>query len=231
MRHVLFGGTAALALAIPVCLLLTGLAVRASVAPFHLAGIPATLGASPLGAGLVLGLGAAASATVAIKLLAALTRIPDAYSSYLQVIAAVAMVGGGAAALAVRAPRTRIAYLAVGQIGWVAAGLVTHYRAGIAGSLFLLAAFTVAATCGPAVMGRAEGGAASWAGMGVMRPGRAAGVALAGLSLRAGRPLAGFFRRFPVAPAPAPSGHLSPRGRGPVGSVRSLSRRAAPLPL
>ncbi|HEV1992087.1 MAG TPA: proton-conducting transporter membrane subunit, partial [Candidatus Dormibacteraeota bacterium] len=62
MRQVLFGGTATLALAIPVFLLLTGLAIRASVAPFHLAGIPATLGASPLGAGLVLGLVAAASA-------------------------------------------------------------------------------------------------------------------------------------------------------------------------
>src|SRR5260370_42697411 len=127
MRHVLFGGTAALALAIPVCLLLTGLAVRASVAPFHLAGIPATLGASPLGAGLVLGLVAAASATVAIKLLAALTPIPDAYSSYLQVIAAVAIVGGGAAALAVRGPRTRIADPALGQIGWGAAGLVNAH--------------------------------------------------------------------------------------------------------
>ena len=52
----MFGGTTTLALAIPVFLLLTGVAIRASVAPFHLAGIPATLGASPLGAGLVLGL-------------------------------------------------------------------------------------------------------------------------------------------------------------------------------
>jgi NADH-quinone oxidoreductase subunit N len=231
MRHVLFGGNATLALAIPVFLLLTGLAIRASVAPFHLAGIPATLGASPLGAGLVLGLVAAASATVAIKLLAALTPVPDAYSSYLQVIAAVAMVGGGAAALAVRAPRTRIAYLAVGQIGWVAAGLVTHYRAGIAGSLFLLGAFTLAATCGPAVMGRAEGGAMSWAGMGVLRPGRAAGVALAVLSLAGAPPLAGFFGEFAVAAALAQSGHFALLGLGMVGSVLSLAAAAATLRL
>jgi NADH-quinone oxidoreductase subunit N len=231
IRHVMFGGTTTIALAIPVFLLITGLAIRASVAPFHLAGIPATLGASPLGAGLVLGLVAAAAATVAIKLLAALTPIPEAYSAYLQVIAAVAMVGGGAASLAVRAPRTRIAYLAVGQIGWVAAGLVTHYRAGIAGSLFLLGAFTVAATCGPAVMGRAEGGAMSWAGMGALRPGRAAGVALAVLSLAGAPPLAGFFGEFAVAAALAQSGHFALLALGLLGSVLSLAAAAATLRL
>jgi NADH-quinone oxidoreductase subunit N len=231
MRQVLFGGTTTLALAIPAFLLLTGLAIRASVAPFHLAGIPSTLGASPLGAGLVLGLVAAAAAVVAIKLVAALTPIPDAYSSYLQVIAAVAMVGGGAAALAVRAPRTRMAYLAAGQIGWVAAGLATHYRAGIAGSLFLLGAFAVAATCGPAVMGRAEGGALSWAGMGVLRPGRAAGVALAVLSLAGAPPLAGFFGEFAVAAALAQSGHFALLALGILGSVMSLAAAAATLRL
>jgi NADH-quinone oxidoreductase subunit N len=231
MRQALFGGAPTLALAIPVFLLLTGLAIRASVAPFHLAGIPATLGASPLGAGLVLGLVAAASATVAIKLVGALTPIPAAYSSYLEVIAAAAMVGGGAAALAVRAPRTRIAYLAAGQIGWVAAGLATHYRAGIAGSLFLLGAFTVAATCGPAVMGRAEGGAMSWAGMGVLRPGRAAAVALAVLSLAGAPPLAGFFGEFAVAAALAQSGHFALLALGILGSVLSLAAAAATLRL
>jgi NADH-quinone oxidoreductase subunit N len=231
MRQAFFGGTATLPIAIPVFLLLTGLAIRASIAPFHLAGIPTTLGASALGAGLVLGLVAASSAIVAIKLVVALTPIPDAYSSYLQVIAAVAMVGGGVAALAVRAPRTRMAYLAVGQIGWVAAGLVTHYRAGIAGSLFLLGAFTVAATCGPAVMGRAEGGAMAWAGMGVLRPGRAAGVALAVLSLAGAPPLAGFFGEFAVAAALAQSGHFALLALGILGSLLSLAAAAATLRL
>jgi NADH-quinone oxidoreductase subunit N len=231
MRSVLFGGTTTLALAIPVFLLFTGLALRASVAPFHLAGIPSTLGASPLGAGLVLGLVAAAAAVVAIKLVAALTPIPDAYSSYLQVIAAVAMVGGGAAALAVRSPRTRMAYLAAGQIGWVAAGLATHYRAGISGSLFLLGAFALAATCGPAVMGRAEGGAMSWAGMGSLRPGRAAGVALAVLSLAGAPPLAGFFGEFAVAAALAQSGHFALLALGILGSVASLAAAAGTLRL
>jgi NADH-quinone oxidoreductase subunit N len=231
MRQAVYSGGVTLALAIPVFLLIVGLAIRASVAPFHLAGIAATAGASPMGAGLVVGLVAAASAVVAIKLLAALTPIPAAFSPFLEVVAAVAMVGGGVAALAVRAPRTRMAYLAVSQLGWVAAGLVTHYRAGVAGSVFLLGAFVVAATCGPAVMGRAEGGAMSWAGMGALRPGRAAGVALAVLSLAGVPPLAGFFGEFTVAAALAQSGHFALLPMGLLGSVLSLAAAAATLRL
>ncbi len=223
IREVLFNGVPTLALAIPVFLVICGLAVHATLVPFQLAGIPASLGASPLGAGLVLGLVAAAAATVAIKLVAALTPIPAVYSSFLEVVAAMAMVGGGAGALAVRSPRARIAYLAAGQIGWVAAGLVTHYRTGLAASLFLLGAFAVAATCGPAVMGRADGGEPAIAGLGVLRPARAAGFALAMLSLAGAPPLAGFFGEFAVAAALAQSGHFGLLALGILGSVLSLA--------
>lgn len=229
MREVLFSGAPTLALAIPVFLVMSGLAIRATLAPFQLAGIPASLGASPLGAGLVLGLVAAAAATVAIKLVAALTPIPAVYSSYLEVVAAVAMVGGGAAALAVRSPRARLTYLAAGQIGWVAAGLASHYRSGLAGSLFLLGAFAVAATCGPAVMGRADGGEPALAGLGVLRPARAAGVALAMLSLAGAPPLAGFFGEFAVAAALAQSGHFGLLVLGILGSVLSLAAAVGTL--
>jgi NADH-quinone oxidoreductase subunit N len=223
MRAVLFSGTPTIALAIPVFLVISGLAIRAALAPFQLASIPASLGASPLGAGLLLGLVAAAAATVAIKLLAALTPIPAVYSTYLEVVAALAMVGGGAAALAAQSPRARLAYLAAGQIGWVAAGLVTHYRSGLGGSLFLLGAFAVAATCGPAVMGRAEGGEHALAGMGVLRPARAAGLALAMLSLAGAPPLAGFFGEFAVAAAMAQSGHFALLALGVFGTALSLA--------
>ena len=231
MREVLFSGAPTIALAIPLFLAVSGLALRATLAPFHLAGIPAGLGASPLGAGLVLGLVAAAAAVVAIRLAAVLTPIPTVYSSYLEVIAAVAMVGGGAAALAVRSPRARMAYLATGQIGWVAAGLVTHYRAGLAGSLFLLGAFAVAATCGPAVMGRADGGEPALAGMGVLRPARAAGLALAMLSLAGAPPLAGFFGEFAVGAALAQSGHFGLLTLGILGSLLSLAAAVGTLRL
>ena len=229
MHAILFSGTPTIALAIPVFLVMSGLAVRAALAPFQLASIPASLGASPLGAGLVLGLVAAASATVAIKLVGALTPIPAVYATYLELIAAFAMVGGGVAALAAQSPRLRLAYLAAGQIGWVAAGLVTHYRSGLAGSLFLLGAFAVAATCAPAVMGRADGGEQALAGMGVLRPARAAGLSLAMLSLAGAPPLAGFFGEFAVAAALAQSGHFAILTLGVFGTALSLAAVAGTM--
>jgi NADH-quinone oxidoreductase subunit N len=148
--------------------------------------------------------------------------VPQVVSPYLEVLAAVAMVGGGLAAIAARSPRIRMTYLAAGQVGWVAAGLVTHYRTGIAASLFLLGAFAVAATCGPAVLGRAEGGEAALAGLGAVRPLRAAGLALALLSLAGAPPLAGFFGELAVGAALAQSGHFVLLALGVLGSVLSL---------
>ena len=221
-RQVMQSAAPTLPLAIPILLLLGGLAVRAGIAPFHIASVPASLGATPLGAGLVLGLVAVAALVVTIKLVAILTAVPQAFSPYLAVIAAVATLGGGAAALAVRAPRARLAYLAVGQAGWIAAGLSTHYRGGLGGALFLLGAFALAATCGPAVLGGVEGGEASLAGMGVLRPARAAGIAMAFLSLAGAPPLAGFFGQFAVAAALAQAGHFELLAVGVLGSVLSL---------
>jgi NADH-quinone oxidoreductase subunit N len=218
-----------LPLAIPVLLVLGGLAARASLAPFHILGVPVSIGASPLGNGLLLGLVAATALTVAIKIAAALSPLPEVFAPYLELLAGVAMLGGGACALAVRSPRARFAYLAAGQVGWVAAGLVTHYRAGLGGSLFLLGAFALAATCGPAAMGRLEGGEASLAGMGALRPARAAGIAMAFLSLAGAPPLAGFFGEFAVAAALAQSRHFGLLGLGLIGAVLSLAAVLATL--
>jgi NADH-quinone oxidoreductase subunit N len=222
VRGVLASVLPTLPLAIPVLLLLAGLAMRANLAPFHVAGLTAELGASPLGAGLLLGVVALAAAVVAIKLAVALVGVSAVYVPFLEVVAGVAMVGGGAAAIAAHAPRARLAYLAVSQVGWIAAGLATHYRAGIGASLFLLGAFAVAATCGPAVLGRAEGGEMAIHGLGVLRPARAAGVALAMLSLAGAPPLAGFFGEFAVAAAIAQSGHFELLAVGLVGWVLGL---------
>jgi len=221
-RKVVANVAPTLPLAIPVLLLFGGLAVRAGIAPFHLAGVPASLGASPIGAGVLLGLVAAAALIAAIKVAALLSTAPEVASLYLEVIAAVAMVGGGAAALGVRAPRARLAYLAVGQVGWVVAGLATHYRSGLGGALFLVGAFTLAATCGPAVLGGAEGGEASLAGMGALRPARALGLAMVLLSLAGAPPLAGFFGEFAVAAALAQGGHFGLLALGLLGSVLSV---------
>ena len=222
IRAALVGREGTIVLAIPVLLLLSGLAVRAGVAPFHVGTLPVGLGASPLGAGLIMGLAAVAASIVGLKLVGALLPVPEVFAPYAQVVAALAMVGGGLAALAVRSPRPRMAYLAVSQVGWVAAGLSTHFQAGIAGSLFLLGAFAVAATCGPAVLGRAEGGEPAIHGYGAVRPVRAAGLALAMLSLAGAPPLAGFFGELAVATALAQSGNYALIGLGVLGSVLGI---------
>jgi NADH-quinone oxidoreductase subunit N len=221
-RNVIASAASTLPLAIPVLLLLGGLAVRAGIAPFHLATVPASLGASPLGSGILLGLVGAAALIAAIKVAALLSPASETLSFYLEVIAAVAMVGGGAAALGVRAPRARLAYLAVGQVGWVAAGLATHYLSGLGGSLFLVGAFVLAATCGPVVLAGAEGGEASLAGMGAVRPARALGIAMVFLSLAGVPPVAGFFGEFAVAAALAQGGHFGLLALGLLGSVLSV---------
>jgi len=223
VHDVLAGRAPTVALAIPTLLLLGGLALRAGLAPFHLGPLPIGLAASPLAAGLVIGLVTVAAATVGFKLVAALMALAVVYSPYVTVAAAIAMVGGGAAALAVRAPRPRMAYLAVGQLGWVAAGLATHFRSGFAASLFLLAAFGVAATCGPALVGRADGGQAAIAGLGSIRPVRAFGIAVAILSLAGAPPLAGFFGELAVAAALAQSGNFVLLGLGLLGSVLGVA--------
>jgi len=221
IRAALLGEAPTFVFAIPVLLLLGGLSIRAGLAPFHVAALPSGVGATPVGAGLVVGLAALAAATVVIKLVAALNPMPAVFVPYVEVVAAVAMVGGGAAAVAVRSPRPRMAYLAVGQIGWIVAGLATHFRAGVAASLFLLGAFAVAATCGPALLGRAEGGEAAVAGLGTLRPARAIGLALAMLSLAGAPPFGGFFGELAVGAALAVSGNYFLLAVGVVGSVLS----------
>ncbi|MFI4951260.1 MAG: proton-conducting transporter membrane subunit, partial [Caulobacterales bacterium] len=222
-RQSMASASATLPLAIPILILFAGLAVRAGLAPFHIASVPASLGASPLGSGILLGLAGAAALIAAIKIAALLSPVSETFAPYLEVVAAVAMVGGGAAALGVRAPRARLAYLGVGQVGWVVAGLATHYLSGLGGSLFLVGAFVIAATCGPLVLAGAEGGEASLAGMGAVRPARALGIAMVFLSLAGVPPLAGFFGEFAVAAAMAQGGHFGLLALGLLGSVLSAA--------
>jgi NADH-quinone oxidoreductase subunit N len=219
IRQVLLDAAPTLPLALPVLLLLGALAFRASITPSVVAAGPAVPTASPLSTGLVVGLVAAAALLAAVKVAAALSPVSAVYSSYLEVVAALAMVGGGAAALAVRAPRARIAFLAAGQTGWVLAGLATHYRGGIGSAVFLLGSLVVAATAGPAVMGAAGVGEAALAGMGTLRPHRAAALALALLSLAGAPPLAGFFGEFAVGSALAQSGHFELLALGLLGTT------------
>ncbi len=221
IRQVLVGAAPTLPLALPVLLLLGALAFRAAMTPAQVAASPLLPPASPLSTGLVVGLVAAAALVGAVKVAAALSPVSGVYSPYLEVVAALSMVGGGAAALAVRTPRARIAFLAAGQAGWVLAGLSTHYRGGIGSAVFLLGAFVLAATAGPASMGATGFAEAALAGMGRLRPHRAAALSLALLSLAGVPPLAGFFGEFAVGSALAQSGHFELLAVGLLGTTLS----------
>src|SRR4029077_11653020 len=106
------------------------LAFRAAMTPAQVAAGPVLPPASPLSTGLVVGLVGGAALVAAVKVAAALSPVSGVYSTYLEVVAALAMVGGGAAALAVRIPRARIAFLAAGPAGWALAVPGTHYHGG-----------------------------------------------------------------------------------------------------
>ena len=229
IRGAITGEPATLAVVIPLLLLIAGLAIRAGLAPFHVASLPVELGASPVGAALVVGMAAMAAGVVAIKLTSALLPLGDSYAPYAEVVAAIAMVGGGAAALAVRSPRPRMAYIATSQLGWLAAGVATHFRSGFGAALFLLGAFALAATCGPALLGRAEGGEPAIAGLGASRPLRAAGFGLALLSLAGVPPLPGFFGELSVAAALAQSGNFVLLGLGLLGALMCVAAAAGSL--
>jgi len=219
MRSVLTDVAPTLPLAIPVSLALGSLAFRASLSPLQVSGGPFTPPASPLSTGLVTGLSAAAALVAAVKITAALGPVAAVFGPFLEVVAVVTMIGGGAAALAVRAPRARIGFLAASQGGWVLAGLSTHYHAGTGAAVFLLGALVIAATAGPAVMGALGAAEPTLAGFGALRPHRAVALSLCMLSLAGVPPLAGFFGEFTVASALAGAGRFELLAAGLLGSV------------
>ena len=221
IRQVLVGAAPTLPLALPVLLVVGALAFRASLSPAQIAAGPVLPPPSPLSIGLVTGLGASTALIATIKIAAALSPVAAVYGPYLEIVSAIVILGAGAAALGVRTPRARIAFLAAGQAGWVLAALSTHFGGGTGSAVFLLGAFVLAATAGPAVMGASGFAEASLAGLGTLRPQRAAALALALLSLAGAPPLAGFFGEFTVAAAIARSGHFELLAIGLLGSVLS----------
>jgi NADH-quinone oxidoreductase subunit N len=207
---VLGGEPPGVPLAIAVLLMLVGLSARALLAPFHLSGVGVVTTASPLGAGLLSGLGSGTAMLVAFKVLPALAGVSLVWSPYLSFAGCLALLGGGLAALATTRSRELVAWLGVAQLGWVAAALATDVRLGQAAGLFLLGAYVVAASVAPVLLGvLGEAPALSvLAGLGTRQPWRAVGFALALLSLAGVPPLAGFFGEFAVAASLAAQGYF-----------------------
>jgi NADH-quinone oxidoreductase subunit N len=222
MRGLLAGLAPTLPLMIPLALILGSLAFRSSVSPLYVGGGLVSPLASPLSTGVITGLSATAALVAAVKLTAAVAPVGAVYAVFLEVVAALTILGGAAAALAVRNPRARMAFLAASQSGWVLAALATHYKAGVVAAVFMLGAFTLAATAGPAVMGALGASEAVLAGLGTLRPHRAVGLSLCLLSLAGIPPLAGFFGEFAVASSIAYAGRFELIAIGVAGGVLAL---------
>ena len=228
LSRALLSTPATLPLALAVLVLLAGVAVRLGLAPFQSALVEGAAGGRSAAAAVMGGLVVGAAAVVAAKLLAAITGVNPAWATWLAWVAAFTMVVAGLRALAATSIQSLAAWLIVGQVGWVAAALATHDRRGGAAALFLVGAMVVAAAAAPALAHavQASGGPA---GLGRRDPLRAAGLALALLSLAGAPPLAGSFGEFTVAAELVRSGPGWLLGAGLLGGVMAVAGVVRPL--
>jgi NADH:ubiquinone oxidoreductase subunit 2 (subunit N) len=228
LSRALVSTPATLPLALAVLVLLAGLAVRLGLAPFQSALVESAAGGRSAAAAVMGSLVVGAAAVVAAKLLAALIGVNPAWATWLAWVAAITMLVSGLRALAAPSIQTLAAWLVVGQVGWVAAALAIHDRRGGAAALFLVGALLVAASAGPALAHavQASGGPA---GLGRRDPLRAAGLALALLSLAGAPPLAGSFGEFTVAAELVRSGMGWLLGAGLLGGVMAIAAVVRPL--
>jgi NADH-quinone oxidoreductase subunit N len=209
-------------LAFVVLLTLTGVVVRLGLAPFQLATLEGGLSVGPVGAGALGGLLTGVAAVMAARLLGGLGAVNLAWAPWLSVLAAFAMVLGGLRASSASVPRAMVAWLVVGQVGWLAAGLALHDRRGFAGALLVLGALLLAAAAAPALASDQEG-EMQLAGLRRTRPARAAGLAILLLSLTGVPPLAGSIGQFAVAAELIHSDLAWVLAAGLLGSVLSLA--------
>ncbi len=176
-------------------------------------GVPAVAASSPLAAGAAAGLGAAAAGLVLVRLGAALLPLGPGWGPGLAGAAAAASLLAGIGVAAGPAGRAGVSLLGVGQLAWVVAAVATHGRAGVAAGLLLLGSAVLGLAAAPVLPVAAEAGpAAGLVGLSERQPGRAAGLAVAALSLAGVPPLAGFFGTFATASALLGSGRAAQLG-------------------
>lgn len=215
-------------LAMAALILLTGLALRLGLAPFQAPVTEGSIEPRTAAAGVVGGLMAGAAVIVAARLLGDLVGVNGAWAPWISVLAASAMIVGGLRALVVSSFRAQAAWLALHQLGWVAAGLAAHDRRASSAALFLLAALIIGGVAAPALAAGTD--LADGPGHSSPRdPLRSAGLALVLLSLAGVPPLAGFFGEFTVAVELIRSGMAWVLAAGLLGAILAVAGAARSL--
>ena len=190
---------------------LGSLAALMVLAPFRF-GAEVASAASPLGAGVAAGLGAAGAGIGLLKLGAALAPAALGWGPGLAAAATGTALLAGVGLVGAGRVRTALSLLSASQLAWVVAGVAAHDSDGLSAALLLLGAGVIAVGAAPVLAGALEAGVAvgeagGLAGFARQEPARAAGLVLAAVSLAGLPPLAGFFGEFAVAAALA-SNHL-----------------------
>lgn len=192
------------------CFLLTGLAFKISLVPFHLWTPDVYQGAPPPVAGF-LSTGSKGATVAALLVVAPALR--GTLSEVLWWLALLSMVGGNLAALRQRDIRRLLGYSSIAQMGYVALALVAANREGTAAATFYVVAYTamnlaafgaIAAIGGPVGRYAVE----DYRGWGYRRPFAGAVLALSMFALAGIPPTAGFTGKFAIFHAALTGGQV-----------------------
>jgi NADH-quinone oxidoreductase subunit N len=184
-------------------LMVVGLGFKVALVPFH-AWTPDVYQGAPTSVTAFMSVGAKAAGFAALgrALTVAFPGLLADWSPLLAILAALTMTLGNLGALRQTDLKRLLAYSSVAHAGYLLVGLAAANQAGLAGVLFYLLAYgfmNVGAFAVVIAAERAEGGDVtvdSIAGLAARKPGLAAGMTVALLSLAGVPPLAGFVGKF-----------------------------------
>lgn len=184
-------------------LMLVGFGFKVALVPFH-AWTPDVYQGAPTSVTAFMSVGAKAAGFAALgrALVVAFPDLLADWSPLLAILATLTMTLGNIGALQQTDLKRLLAYSSVAHAGYLLVGLAAANETGLAGVLFYLLAYgfmNVGAFAVVIAAERAGGGDAtveSIAGLAARKPGLAAGMAVALLSLAGMPPLAGFMGKF-----------------------------------